>query len=266
MRRLAFVISASSMLVAVSMPARADEVDTCIAAVDRAQAARRQSALRDARASFLECARDACPARIRADCIHSVEDIDARLPRVSVRATSAAGADLDATLTIDGARETERSLPLDPGPHVLRAEAPGFLPLEQRISLVEGERRVVTMTLAPIARAPADVPIVSLVPPPSAPPERRGGPAALTLGVAGLGVLALGSFATFALIGRSQASDLENGCGKTSTCDPADVDAARNKYLVADVSLTVGIAALAAAAILWLTVDARGASGHPARQ
>jgi len=40
----------------------------------------------------------------------------------------------------------------------------------------------------------------------------------------------------------------------------------KTKYLVADISLTVGIAALAAATLLWLTVDSRGPSGHPARR
>jgi hypothetical protein len=254
-----FVVEA----VAYAEPKRAaEDVDACVAAVDRGQAARRKGTLREARASFIECARDACPTPIRADCTHWLEDIDARLPRISIRAVSSAGADLDATLTVDGTREADRSLSLDPGPHVLHAEASGFLPLEQRIVLVEGERRVVTMTLDPVARAPAPV---LPPPPPVETPERRG-PSALTLGVAGLGVVALGTFGTFALIGRSRASDLENGCGKTSTCDPADVDAAKSKYLVADISLGVGIAALAAAAILWLTVDARGSVGHPARQ
>jgi hypothetical protein len=237
-----------------------EEVDACVAAVDRGQAARRKGALREARASFIECARDACPAPIRADCTHWLGDVDARLPRVSVRAVSPDGSDLDVTLTLDGTKETDRSLTLDPGAHVLHADAVGFRPQEQRIVLVEGERRVVTMALTKVAREAPPAPALAA-------PERPGrSPGVLTIGLAGLGVLALGSFATFGLIGRSRASDLENGCGKTSTCDPADVDAARSKYLVADVSLVVGIAALATSAILWLTVDAHGSVGHPSRR
>jgi hypothetical protein len=70
--------------------------------------------------------------------------------------------------------------------------------------------------------------------------------------LAGVGVVALGSFGYFGISGHARASDLKDGCGQTKTCDPADVDSARSKYLVADVSLGIGVVALGAAAAVWL--------------
>jgi hypothetical protein len=255
-------ILAAIAIIASLAPASAfadDPVRACIAAVDRGQAARRKSALRDARAAFIECARDVCPAPIRADCTRWLEDVDARLPSVSIRVASETGEDIAGTITVDGAPvtiEAGRSLSLDPGPHVIRAQATGYEPAEQHIVLLEGERaRVVTMSPKALVRRVAPPPAPPPTPPPPVQAETKHTPGVLTLALAGVGVVGLAGFTGFGLSGRSQANDLKDGCGTTHTCDPKDVDSAKSKYLVADVSLGVGVVALAAALVVWLTVD-----------
>jgi hypothetical protein len=68
-----------------------------------------------------------------------------------------------------------------------------------------------------------------------------------------LGAAALGSFAFFALTGKSDENDLRDSC--SPNCPESDVDSVRTKYLVADISLGVGIASLGAAT--WLFVTSR---------
>jgi hypothetical protein len=226
----------------------ADEVQSCVTAADEGQSARRKGALVEARSRFIACVRDECPAPIRSDCVRWLEDVEARTPSISLRIVASDGRDLTGTIRIDGAPVPAndlgrgRSMPLDPGAHVFRAEVSGFEPLARSIVLMEGERaRLVTMTLPALDSSAPDLPRVS----------RR--PSPLMWGVGALGVLGLGSFAYFGLTGRAQASDLRSGCGTTQTCDPADVEAVRNKYILADVSLGVGVVALGVATVIWLS-------------
>ena len=65
-----------------------------------------------------------------------------------------------------------------------------------------------------------------------------------------MGVLALGSFAIFGLIGKSDVDDLESCRGH---CAESDVDHARTKLIVADISLGVGIVALGVATYMFFT-------------
>jgi hypothetical protein len=69
----------------------------------------------------------------------------------------------------------------------------------------------------------------------------------------GVGALGLLSFTYFGLIGRAEAAELEDGCGRTKTCREDQVTPVRKKLIVADVSLSVGIMSLGAATYLYLT-------------
>jgi hypothetical protein len=66
------------------------------------------------------------------------------------------------------------------------------------------------------------------------------------VGVAGIvGFVALGA------MGRSKESELNGSCGPTQTCAQSDVDSIKTKYLLADVSLGLGIAGLGAGVALF---------------
>jgi len=68
--------------------------------------------------------------------------------------------------------------------------------------------------------------------------------------VKGLGVVALGSFAFFGLSGKGEVADLQ-GC--KGHCAQDDVDKARTKLVIADISLGVGIVALGVATYMFVT-------------
>jgi hypothetical protein len=72
--------------------------------------------------------------------------------------------------------------------------------------------------------------------------------AAYVLG--GVGVVALGSFAAFALSGKSAESAMD-GC--KPACTQAQADKMRLRYLLADVSLGVGVAALGVGGYLYFS-------------
>jgi hypothetical protein len=79
--------------------------------------------------------------------------------------------------------------------------------------------------------------------------------AALPLTFAGIGVVGLAGFVTFASLGKSEQRELEATCAPD--CVRGDVDAVRTKYLVADVSLGVAVVSLGVAGYLWLTAQGR---------
>jgi tetratricopeptide (TPR) repeat protein len=102
----------------------------------------------------------------------------------------------------------------------------------------------------PIVRAPEaiDGGVVAAAPsplPPVAPTERDERsmtPAAYVLGAAGVAGIAV--FATFALLGKSDQRHLESTC--SPSCNPADVDALRTKFIIADLALVAGVVSLGA--------------------
>jgi hypothetical protein len=79
------------------------------------------------------------------------------------------------------------------------------------------------------------------------------------LALAGVGLVGIGLFSYFGLTGLSKEHDLEQSC--MPRCSPSDIDGVRTRYHVADISLGIGVAALAGA-ILWyvLTPSPRGSS------
>jgi tetratricopeptide (TPR) repeat protein len=119
---------------------------------------------------------------------------------------------------------------------------------------------VAASTSAP-ARAPeavdasASLPLPSAVAP-AAPREREQrsvAPAAYVLGAVGVAGIAV--FATFALLGKSEQRHLESTC--SPRCDPADVDALRTKFLIADLALVAGVVSLGATTYLVVSSEPR---------
>jgi len=162
---------------------------------------------------------------------------------------------------------------VDPGAHVVIAEAPGFKPWKAEISVGKGGKRwVVVPSLEripepvkpappPVAITPAPAPpprVVVAVPPP--PPRKvvvhhtwsttRG--IGVALGVAGAGAIGAGVY-----FGK-RADDLQtqsNAICPTSTCDDPEGlrlnDDARDQAFRANVLFVAGGAAVAAATVMW---------------
>jgi hypothetical protein len=220
--------------------------ETCIPALEEGQTLRDQLKLRAARDKFILCARDACAAALRKDCAEALEAVTRDLPTLAVGARDEAGHDLpEVRVFVDGepvAVEQGRSVPVDPGQHVVRVEHATYPPVSERIVLRMGERnRAVVVTLRPPA-TPATPP------PPRAPPA---GPPPLAYGLAAVGLVGLGSFAFFAITGKNEHDRLAGQCAPA--CSDADVSGVRTRYIVADLSLLVGVVAAGIATYLFVT-------------
>ena len=251
-----------AVLVTTSGLAAADEKDRCIEASDRGQLLRDQGKLRAAREALLVCARDACPSVLRRECASWLAGVDARIPSIVVRARDASGHDLvDVRVTLDGQslgdRLDGRSVVVDPGEHHLHAEATGFAPTELTVLSREGERaRVVDVVMKPASDASEKA-----APTPTS--ARSSDAASAPVPVAtyvlgGLGVVGLSAFTYFGLHAKSEVSDMRSTCAPS--CEQSRVDTAKREQLIANVSLGVGVLALAGATYFWLTASPEGPS------
>lgn len=263
----AVALGALSLIAASAARAQSDKdpVDACLRAADDGQRLRDQGKYLRARAAFLECSKDACPGAVRTECLSWLRDAEQAIPTVVIAARDSAGNDLtDASVYVDGDRVLDRldgkPLAVDPGRHELRVEL-GARSLRREILLVAAEKnRVLTFELPPApARARPTAREPSVVEPTGTTPW-------LGFALAGVGALGVGSFAYFGLTAKSDLDALESDpCAETRTCAESDVDSVRARYLIADVSLGVGLVALGAATWIFATHDGSPATRVGAR-
>lgn len=228
------------------------DVAQCISASEAVQDARRQGKLLKARDAVAGCMDAKCPAMIRTDCDDYSRKVEAALPSVLLRVVDKAGADVPrATLTVDGTAVAldGRALDLDPGSHKVTASADGFEGETTEIVVQEGvKNRAVDLHLTAKGGSAAAVAIA----PPTSKPSRS--PSTGTwIGTGALGVTAVAALSIFAgmgLSGNGRYGELEDTCG--GRCAKSDVDALRTRYLVADVSLVVGVVAAVAAGAVFV--------------
>jgi hypothetical protein len=241
-----------------SSSAFADAKSECVAASEKAQQLRDDRKLLQAHEQFLACARDVCPGAVKKDCADQVADLVKRTPSVVVRAKDKNGQDLVAVhVTSDGVTLTDqldgRSVPLDPGVHTFRFEAPGNDPAEQKIVLSEGEhdRPVIAQFGHP------DVVV-------SAGPAKKGVPIPAFI-VAGVGLVSMGVASIFYVMGLNQDSDDKTTCGATPAgCTNDEIDSIHTKLVIGDVFM-IGGGVILAGGIVWTIVHyATGNKESPA--
>jgi hypothetical protein len=233
----------------------------CAHAAEEGQRLRAESKLREARESFTACAAERCPALIRSDCSGWLAEVEAAVPTVVIRAIPAEepGRELyEVEVRVDGVVLTSRldghELPVNPGEHHFSFGAPGRVPAEDDIVVRAGEKhRLLTVSLPSVNPSPPPV-IVKPLPPP--PPRMGTGTKALLIG----GGVALAGAAAFGTSGLVKERSLRTTCAPN--CNQDDVDSARLRLRLADVSLLVGVAALATAGVLiWTAPDGNTSVG-----
>jgi len=198
--------------------------------------------------------------------------LDARIPRLTVRLAADAppGASVHRDSLELGAASLGVPLPVDPGPHVVRVDAPGREPASTSVTLAEGESRVLDVSagaaiateptaaqLAPPAPAPP-LPAAEAPPPAPAHPVLR--TTGFVLGIAGLASLAAGGVT--GALALAQKSTVQAHCPEPRGCDQTGFDAAQNGHTfatVSDVTFVAGGVLLAAGAALVLLNPARSA-------
>ena len=119
---------------------------------------------------------------------------------------------------------------LDPGKHVVRMTLPGKPPVARDIVVVEGAKnRTIEFD---VGRPDAPAAIGATVPPPESPSAVPAG--AIVFG--GLGLASLAAFGVLAASGTRDLDTLHATCGKTRSCPEDEVDGAKKKIIIGDVS------------------------------
>lgn len=248
-------------LALVTTPALAEEgKKECVAAHADSQKLRSEAKLTEAREKLIACTRPECPGAVRADCAKWLSEVQDEIPSVVVVATDANGGDVaDVKVIVDGkvvASELNgQPVLLDPGARTLRFEREGSSPVERNLVIRVGERnrRVEVQFTPQLANATEggatgtanDEPTQD-----SGTGSGGGNVPTMTWILGGVGVLGLASFTYFSLDGLGKESDLKD-C--KPNCPHDDVQSTKTSYLIGDISLGVGVAALAGAAYFYFT-------------
>lgn len=249
-RRLGNLASFASALLVVgaitcARSARAD-VEACVGFHERGQTEHNTGKLLSARADFISCASADCPELVRGECQQFLAQVEAQLASAVFAARDANGNPAsDVSVMVDGQVVLERltgtATSLDPGQHTVVYTWPDGHQQTQSLVLQIGQRdMVLTLRREPGPSAVDEAPREPA-------PSRSVPTLAYVLG--GVGVAALGTFAGFALAGRSTESELDR-CKPHCTRDK--VDAMRSRYLVADIALAVGVVSLGAGTYVYL--------------
>jgi hypothetical protein len=194
------------------------------------------------------------------------------------------GAPIDkVSATVDGANVPsalfDSGRPTDPGPHEVKATAPGFKTATASVEVAAGSEGKVSLLLEPelnasaspesAAGAPSAGPVAGAVGATSSSgstsPNRL--PAFIAFGVGGAGII-VGSVAGIMALGTK--STLDNAC-VNKTCPAtsrSDIDALSTRATVSTVGFVVGAAGVAVGAVLFATArggETRTAASHRVR-
>jgi hypothetical protein len=249
-RRAAAAIAGALAALTWCGPALADAVEECASASEEGQELRDRGRLQAARARFVTCAAEQCPAIVQKDCAGWLASVEEELPSVIVRARDTQGRDLaEVRVTVDGQVLAERldgrALVVDPGSHTFRFATAGAPEATQTLLLREGEKgRVIDVVLGVMGREGG----------PKGGADGGGGrgrtfsvPAAAWV-LGGVSVAAFGALAGFGVSATTAVDDMRKSCAPR--CSEERVDAARRDMILANVALGAGVLALGAAAVV----------------
>ncbi len=243
-RFAAFFAVGLGLLLAPCSVAQAQDADAksaCVSAYENSQVLRQQGRLVDARDALVFCTRQECPPLVRTDCGNWLEEVERAIPSVVVQATADGVETTAVTVSIDSKVVKTgldgKAISTDPGAHQFRFEAAGFPPVETTVVISEGERyRALSVEFvapkAPTPRTRAVRPV----------------PTAVWL-LGGVTLAGVAGFTVFGLVGNQKKQSLQNQCAPF--CASSEVDVVQHQYLAADISLSVGVAALVTGAILY---------------
>jgi len=163
------------------------------------------------------------------------------------------------------------ALPVDPGEHVISAEAPGFKRWETRFEATAGKRS--SVVVPPLDRAdpqvespPTPTPASSEQPPPQAPAPGDSGITGRTVGlvIGGVGLASLAVGGAFAALFFSAKAD----CEASEACKDDDQHSIRHtmntRGTISGVTLGVGAAAVIAGTIVFFMSPSGSGDDEPA--
>lgn len=251
---------------AFAPPAWAEPPDkaVCVSDYERSQELRAAGKLREAEGSLVRCADPACPRFIQNDCTQWLVEVQRDMPTVVLAVKDARGAEaMHVKVSVDGevlATELDgRALAVDPGKHTFRFEIEGSEPIERQYLIRQAQKaRVIEVSFAPEGgNLPEESPYKVVPPLPlreEPPPPVEQNPnewlRPYSYAAAGVGVLGVMGFVALGVSGKSSENELRRTC--VDRCNPDDVDSIRTRYVLADVSLGLGVAGLGTGVVLYL--------------
>ncbi len=230
--------------------ARADARE-CAGSYEQAQKLRRAEKFGAARQQLLLCVQPSCPKFMVNDCSQWLGEVEQALSSVVLSARDGLGHDVtNVRVLLDGSPFAEsldgRAIQLDSGIHTFRFELEQRAPVEQQFVIRQGERnRLIAVQFQPTveeaktmsstgtsaAASGSDLTVDA-----RGPDTRR----YIGYGLEGLGALGVGAFVFFGLSGRADRDRLQRDCAPG--CAQTDVDAAKQKLVIGDISLALGLA------------------------
>jgi hypothetical protein len=129
-------------------------ISDCLMAAEGSLKLRAEHKLRLTRTQLAVCSSPSCPAEVRQECMHRIDEVNAASPTIVLAVKDRGGHDVSSVrVTVDGQFATDHidgsAMPIDPGPHEFTFEASGAPPLTETVILHEGEKdRRETVTLA----------------------------------------------------------------------------------------------------------------------
>jgi hypothetical protein len=195
----------------------------------------------------------------REEVTKSVSELRARIPKLTVERGSGAEA---ATIELDGIAlgdsRVGTSMPVDPGPHAVSAQAPGYQSFHSTVEVGEREEQTVVVELRPLPKE-TRVPVAPERVEPS-PPSRESSPVLIYV-AGGVGIAGLAASGVFWGLRGAALSDLEELCPERdcSGIDPEQREDAESTYdraklfnTLAPIALGVGVVGVGTAVSLWL--------------
>jgi hypothetical protein len=179
-----------------------------------------------------------------------LDELRAQVPSVVFRITVDGAPCSDVDAIMDGrplfSEVPARAFDIDPGKHRFEFRHGQLSPVNREVMITEGEKLVpIAVQFAP-SEPDAQAAANDSTSPVSA---HRPVPAPVYL-LSGVGVLGLGGFIGFGLATHSKENALRSSC--SPACTQSEIDAVHRRAVMADVSLGVGVVALAAATTYYL--------------
>lgn len=208
--------------------------------------------------------------------------LERRLANIVVKLEGASSAEI----SLDGEPLSETDVGnkkmIDPGPHVARAQAEGYVQAEVAFKLADGATETITLRLEPNVEtppapeaSPPPEPPPPPPPPPAPPPPRRvvkaSGPSTqatigyLALGVGGVALAAGGVTGYLAWNARSTLDDSCNDKDRCPTSEQSTLDSYRRFGAISTITSIGGLAGISTGAVLLLTAPKDKHGGASAR-
>jgi hypothetical protein len=258
--RILSVAALIGAAVAVSPPARADNpsIGDCLSATEASTKLRSQHKLKASRAQLMVCSSATCPAEIRQECSHRMDEVNSAMPSIVFAVKNQAGKDVVAVkVTVDGQVVADHldgsALPIDPGAHEVTIEAEGQPAVTESVIVHEGEkdrRETITVgTPGPTTTGPSTGTGPATPPPGGEKPAEGGGGNGLrivglvTAGVGGVGLVLGGVFGAMA---SSAWNTAKKDCPSFSNCNST----AMNDHNTATTDATISTVGFIAGGVL----------------